>query len=80
MYESYSPNRGTGSNCKQKQNHRRAAAADLPEHFPVLVESADLGQERMLHPARVREDGSQRGLRTLVPHHIVDGLDDAPEN
>ena len=77
--ESYSPSiRGTGSNCKQKQINRRFRV--LPEHFPVLVEAADLGQERVLHPSRVREDGSQGGLRTLVPHHVVYGLNDAPEN
>ena len=32
----------------------------------------------MLDPAGVRKDGRQGGLRSLVPHDVVDGLDDAP--
>ena len=50
----------------------------LPEHFSVLVEAADLRQDRVLDPSGVREDGGQRRLRALVPHNVVDGLDDAP--
>ena len=51
----------------------------VPEHVSVLVEAADLCQQGVLDPAGVRQDGRQRGLRALVPHDVVDGLDHAPE-
>ena len=69
------PNKET---CKQKQTRRRAVEF-LPEHFSVLVEAADLCQQGVLDPGGVRQDGRQRGLRALVPHDIVHGLDHAPE-